>query len=268
MRDTYIFSQILKYYLYALYEEINVLYEEATHYFKLSTKESKAKLKTEIERYLDLVRIEKKILRYIKKDFDYIKLNDIERFLDIIDTNYEYRYIKLDNVLASFEENPNYKNGFSFREIDSKQVYTDYLNYVNGFNKDNIKEFMVGEKIFDEKQYDRVVRDAKILSIDASGNENIFGLSSNNDLVVPKICDEYSSLLWVYCLTRKSLTLRDDVSSSIIDSDDLPIFYKLLFKEKNGHIKVEIPATKKATFLLHNYYNEPFDEQIKRLKKL
>ena len=270
MRDAYLYLQVLKYYLYSLSEEAKALYEKINYYaFVCKGEASKEKLNTEIKRYLDNVIVEKKILRYIKKEFDYIHLNDMERFLDIIDENYEYRYKRLENILSCFDENPYYANGIAFREINKNDKYNEYLNFIHGFNKENVKEFIIGESIMDENTYDKVIRNATILNVDPKENKDMFGVFENNRVVIPSIKDDLSSLIHIHELIRVALLLKKDgnIDENIIHGEDLPIFYELLFKVKNGHIKCDIHNTNNAKRLLKDYYNEPFEEQIKRLKK-
>ena len=266
MRDIYLYCQLLKYYLYSL-KELGSVYKNKIEYFKKMNKmpEAKEKLNEELKRYLQLLDIDKKLITYILKEFDWISLSDIERMLDIFDDNYEDRALRLDSVLNEYDEYRYYDNGFAFAQVDEDRIYKECLNYVHGFNPNNIKEFMLRHEIFDKETYDNVAKDAKILDVNAKENIDMFGCFDKG-LVVPKIKDELSSLIWIHEMVHKALQSHEN--SIIRNTEDLPIFYELLFSKYNHFAKEKVHSTKDAKRLLAWYNKEPFEEQVNKLIRL
>ncbi len=232
-------------------------------------------LQTELENYLQNVKIEMQVLKFVLKNEKKLYLTDIYSLFDIFDKNYEERFEYLQELINNLQTALDMEYSYRFysprkntKYLDEKD-YEDYINYVKGFNINRVKEFLVSEEIYEESDLEETLKKIKFLNVNPKDNLDFFGLFANG-LVIPKINDDFSCIVAIHELVHQALVnnkeeLQDD---EIAFGEELPRFYEGVFIKQNDFVNLEIKMNNNVLEMLKDYKEENFEEQINKLKKL
>lgn len=240
-----------------------------------NNKNMKKLLQTELENYLQNVKIEMQVLKFVFKNEKKLYLTDIYSLLDIFDKNYEVRFEYLQELINNLQTALDMEYSYRFysprkniKYLDEKD-YEDYINYVKGFNINRVKEFLVSEEIYEESDLEDTLKKIKLLNVSPKDNLDFFGLFENG-LVIPKVNDDFSCIVAIHELVHQALVnnkekLQDD---EIVFGEELPRFYEGVFIKQNDYVNLEIKMNNNVLEMLKDYKEENFEEQINKLKKL
>ena len=240
-----------------------------------SNENMKKLLQTELENYLQNVKIEMLVLKFVLKNEKKLYLTDIYSLLDIFDKNYEIRFEYLQELINNLQTALDMEYSYRFysprkniKYLDEKD-YEDYINYVKGFNINRVKEFLVSEEIYEESDLEETLKKIKFLNVSPKDNLDFFGLFENG-LVIPKVNDDFSCIVAIHELVHQALVnnkeeLQDD---EIVFGEELPRFYEGVFIKQNDYVNLEIKMNNNVLEMLKDYKEENFEEQINKLKKL
>lgn len=232
-------------------------------------------LQTELGNYLQNVKIEMQVLKFVLKNEKKLYLTDIYSLLDIFDKNYEARFEYLQELINNLQTALDMEYSYRFysprkniKYLDEKD-YEDYINYVKGFNINRVKEFLVSEEIYEESDLEDTLKKIKLLNVSPKDNLDFFGLFENG-LVIPKVNDDFSCIVAIHELVHQALVnnkeeLQDD---EIVFGEELPRFYEGVFIKQNDYVNLEIKMNNNVLEMLKDYKEENFEEQINKLKKL
>lgn len=232
-------------------------------------------LQTELGNYLQNVKIEMQVLKFVLKNEKKLYLTDIYSLLDIFDKNYEARFEYLQELINNLQTALYMEYSYRFysprkniKYLDEKD-YEDYINYVKGFNINRVKEFLVSEEIYEESDLEDTLKKIKFLNVSPKDNLDFFGLFENG-LVIPKVNDDFSCIVAIHELVHQALVnnkeeLQDD---EIVFGEELPRFYEGVFIKQNDYVNLEIKMNNNVLEMLNDYKEENFKEQINKLKKL
>lgn len=232
-------------------------------------------LQTELENYLQNVKIEMQVLKFVFKNEKKLYLTDIYSLLDIFDKNYEVRFEYLQELINNLQTALDMEYSYRFysprkniKYLDEKD-YEDYINYVKGFNINRVKEFLVSEEIYEKSDLEETLKKIKFLNVSPKDNLDFFGLFENG-LVIPKVNDDFSCIVAIHELVHQALVnnkeeLQDD---EIVFGEELPRFYEGVFIKQNDYVNLEIKMNNNVLEMLKGYKEENFEEQINKLKKL
>lgn len=232
-------------------------------------------LQTELENYLQNVKIEMQVLKFVLKNEKKLYLTDIYSLFDIFDKNYEERFEYLQELINNLQTALDMEYSYRFysprkntKYLDAKD-YENYINYVKGFNINRVKEFLVSEEIYEESDLEETLKKIKFLNVNPKDNLDFFGLFANG-LVIPKINDDFSCIVAIHELVHQALVnnkeeLQDD---EIAFGEELPRFYEGVFIKQNDFVNLEIKMNNNVLEMLKDYKEENFEEQINKLKKL
>ena len=232
-------------------------------------------LQTELENYLQNVKIEMQVLKFVFKNEKKLYLTDIYSLLDIFDKNYEVRFEYLQELINNLQTALDMEYSYRFysprkniKYLDEKD-YEDYINYVKGFNINRVKEFLVSEEIYEKSDLEETLKKIKFLNVSPKDNLDFFGLFENG-LVIPKVNDDFSCIVAIHELVHQALVnnkeeLQDD---EIVFGEELPRFYEGVFIKQNDYVNLEIKMNNNVLEMLKDYKEENFEEQINKLKKL
>lgn len=232
-------------------------------------------LQTELGNYLQNVKIEMQVLKFVLKNEKKLYLTDIYSLLDIFDKNYEARFEYLQELINNLQTALDMEYSYRFysprkniKYLDEKD-YEDYINYVKGFNINRVKEFLVSEEIYEESDLEETLKKIKFLNVSPKDNLDFFGLFENG-LVIPKVNDDFSCIVAIHELVHQALVnnkeeLQDD---EIVFGEELPRFYEGVFIKQNDYVNLEIKMNNNVLEMLNDYKEENFKEQINKLKKL
>jgi len=232
-------------------------------------------LQTELGNYLQNVKIEMQVLKFVLKNEKKLYLTDIYSLLDIFDKNYEARFEYLQELINNLQTALDMEYSYRFysprkniKYLDEKD-YEDYINYVKGFNINRVKEFLVSEEIYEESDLEDTLKKIKFLNVSPKDNLDFFGLFENG-LVIPKVNDDFSCIVAIHELVHQALVnnkeeLQDD---EIVFGEELPRFYEGVFIKQNDYVNLEIKMNNNVLEMLNDYKEENFKEQINKLKKL
>ncbi len=232
-------------------------------------------LQTELGNYLQNVKIEMQVLKFVLKNEKKLYLTDIYSLLDIFDKNYEARFEYLQELINNLQTALDMEYSYRFysprkniKYLDEKD-YEDYINYVKGFNINRVKEFLVSEEIYEESDLEDTLKKIKFLNVSPKDNLDFFGLFENG-LVIPKVNDDFSCIVAIHELVHQALVnnkekLQDD---EIVFGEELPRFYEGVFIKQNDYVNLEIKMNNNVLEMLKDYKEENFEEQINKLKKL
>lgn len=240
-------------------------------------------LKKELKNYLQNLRNEIKICNYVLKNSSKIHTNDMFYAFELLDAEYENKYQYINDIFESFS------TALIFESKDRfylpKKRYKDltefevnlYKEYLKGFNIESLRDFMIGEeKIYTTELFEETQENSKIYDVDAQEFIDFFEIFiKENDEgtlttmpILPKVKDEKSFLVNIHLLTRNALLVRDSINKSddLVYKEDLAIFYELLYKSRNSFAKTDLHTSEISQRLLAEYKNEPFLEQIEKVK--
>lgn len=232
-------------------------------------------LQTELGNYLQNVKIEMQVLKFVLKNEKKLYLTDIYSLLDIFDKNYEVRFEYLQELINNLQTALDMEYSYRFysprkniKYLDEKD-YEDYINYVKGFNINRVKEFLVSEEIYEKSDLEETLKKIKFLNVSPKDNLDFFGLFENG-LVIPKVNDDFSCIVAIHELVHQALVnnkeeLQDD---EIVFGEELPRFYEGVFIKQNDYVNLEIKMNNNVLEMLNDYKEENFKEQINKLKKL
>ncbi len=258
------------------------------------------KLNYEQERYINNLKSRIKILNFTLKNEKNLYYENICRVFDELDNIYlninKYIQELFENLTNAISTEIKYK--FYYPRNNPKFITKDdlekFMNYIKGFNIDDIKEFLTFTGVFEDCMIDDYSIRLKSLSennlnnisntndnikikelnIDLEKNLDLFGLYENNDgklgIIIPSVNDEKSSLVAVHELVHGYLVLKKNEinNEQVVYSEDLPILYELLYKKYNYFVNIDIHTTDIAQKLFNDYQNEPIAIQIDKAKKL
>jgi len=273
-------------YLYLSESTIDALKEYFYLYFlnmqTIKNNEINIKLKNETKEYLNNLKFELYICNFILKNIKNIDINDLEFVFEILDKEFikKYEYINsfYENVETAINMNEIRRACLPSTKYNSLTASDVILHkqYLKGFNLDNLKTFMTREKIYIDNEFDETISKSKIFNVNSEEFIDFFALLIKKDTsdklitlpILPKIKDDQSFLINIHELTHNALIINKEVinDEEIIDSEDLSIFYELLYKSRNNFVKTNLHMTYLSYKLLNDYHNEPFLEQIEKIK--
>lgn len=273
-------------YLYLSESTIDALKEYFYLYFlniqTIKNNEINIKLKNETKEYLNNLKFELYICNFILKNIKNININDLEFVFEILDKEFikKYEYINsfYENLETAINMNEIRRASLPSTKYNSLAASDIILHkqYLKGFNLDNLKTFMTQEKIYLDNEFDETISKSKIFNVNSEEFIDFFALLIKKDKsdklitlpILPKIKDDQSFLINIHELTHNALIINKEVinDEEIIDSEDLSIFYELLYKSRNNFVKTNLHITYLSNKLLNDYHNEPFLEQIEKIK--
>lgn len=233
-------------------------------------------LEIEIKNYLYNAVIEKKIIESVIKNFKFIYSFDMYSGIEILEKNYKERYLYLERLLSQLDLALAMELDYKFyAPVKKLKTYSledieSILNYFRGFNENNVINFLLKEEIFeDEKELLSPQRDVLKLDLEGETSTDFYGIFDNK-VVIPVVKDEKTALIAVHELVHYALLLKEKEinNEEIVNSEDLPVFYEILYQDSNKFTFNEIHTTDNALALFSDYKKELFDVQIKKLEKL
>lgn len=233
------------------------------------------KLQIMFNKYLQSYKVYKNIINYIGYNKKLINYDNAAYILDLLDERYEEIIIYTFNMLQEFDDAWSMKQDYKFNPKDNNIFLNNndlkkYKNYIKGFNIDNVANFLINNDMYTPLSFEDTYNNIKIINCSLDDYIIYSGINDNGEVIVPKINDELSTLINIHELTHKALILNQDIinNNTIVNSEILPIFYELLFKKENKFCKQIIHENEIAIKLLNDYHNEPFNEQIHKLKRI
>lgn len=256
-------------------------------YFKnlisMNDKQISSILKKELKNYLQNLRNEIKICNYVLKNSSKIHTNDMFYAFELLDAEYENKYQYINDIFESFStalifesKDRFYLPKKRYKDLTELEVNL-YKEYLKGFNIESLKDFMIDEeKIYTTALFEETQEKSKIYDVDAQEfidffeiliKENVEGTLTTMP-ILPKVKDEKSFLVNIHLLTHNALLVRDNINKSVdlVYKEDLAIFYELLYKSRNSFAKTDLHTSEISQRLLAEYKNEPFLEQIEKVK--
>lgn len=285
--NLYKVKDLLEQYLSVLEVGTDATFEYIMLYFKnlisINDKQMSSILKKELQDYLQNLKNEIKICNYVLKHLTKINTNDMFYTLELLDEKYEIKYQYINDIFESFSTALSLESKDRFhlprkRYNDLTEIEVNlYKEYLKGFNIENLKDFMIGEeKIYTTELFEETQKSSKIYDVDVQEFIDIFSiLIKENDKgilitmpILPKVKDEKSFLINIHELTHNALLVRDDIDKNddLVYKEDLAIFYELLYKSRNSFAKTNLHTSEISQRLLAEYKNEPFLEQIEKVK--
>lgn len=230
--------------------------------------------KNEVKKYLQSSKNELKIYNFLLKNEKKLYTEDIYGVLNNLFDSFQSRYEYMEGLFENFETAISMQLEYKFYLPKNKPKYIElddvekYKTYAKGFNLERIYDFLAIEEVCEEDFIDK--NDIKILDVDPLTNINMFGVFLNGKAIIPKVKDELSTLISIhefihYVLLKRQNELKDN---NIIFQEDLSDFYELLFQKTNNFSKIKIHTTDIALKLLESYDEEPFNDQIEKVKRL
>lgn len=215
----------------------------------------KQELKNELLLYLNSIKFQKNLIRFIFIHSKDLKINDVKRSLKLLDKYAEKIFYHFDSVLANLKLACDMEFADKFYIPRKKFDYIDetnynlFLNEAKGISLSAVKEFLINEKVFNEEELDNVLKDF---------------------IVIPNIVDGKTTLININKLVYKSLLMHKDfISDDIVYGEEIPKFYESLYQKNNVFINEEISIedSQYLDSLIYFYNYEPMSEQIKKLSK-
>ena len=227
-------------------------------------------LAEEVSDYLDAVYREIEILKFMLKNEKDLYFENIYNMFDILDQNFNDRYYYKEALFNNLQTALEMQLDYKFYRPYPKVKYTNdediekYINYVKGFNEEEVKYFLLDHEIVNEEEYEKIRKQAKFISVDATDEtEEFFGVF-DDAFVLPKVKDEKSALIYLNEFIHKALQKENDIK----DSEDIPMFYELVFKKDNKFITSDIHDSSLSLELFKDYKFEPFEEQIEKYRRI
>ncbi|MBE6161137.1 MAG: hypothetical protein E7158_02810 [Firmicutes bacterium] len=227
-------------------------------------------LEDEVNEYLNAVFKEMEVLRFMFKNEKNLFVEDIYNMFDILDQNFNSRYFYKEDLFNNLQTALGMNLDYKFYAPRKKVRYTTdedvekYINYVKGFNEEDVKYFLLDHGIVSEDEYETLRKQAKFISVDATDEtEEFFGIF-DDAFVLPKVKDEKSALIYLHEFIHKVLQKEEDIKST----EDIPMFYELVFKKDNKFITSNIHDSIISLELFNDYKFENFEEQIEKYRRI
>lgn len=275
------YRDILEEYRYFIEDMITIFitYHTLNYKSKIVFKDNddlRCKFRNEINEYVRSYLNEIKICNYLLRNERKLHAEDIYRILDDFTSEYESKCNYLEDIFTSLETALGMNLEYRFHipkckpNYLSKEDIEKYKRIAMGYSIERIILFLEEEMVFSIDETDEQRQSLKELDIDILKNIDMFGVFDNGRILIPKVNDELSTLITIHELVHKSLILNKESigDDSIVYGEDIPIFYELLFQNRNAFTRKKIHTTDIALKLLRTYKEEPFKEQIEKAKKL
>jgi|GEM_PF-1769993 len=248
----------------------------------MNDKQMSSTLTNEFKQYLHNLQSELQIYNYALKKLNKIDTGDMYYVFEKLDADYENRYQYINDVFENFLTalNLEFKDRFylprkKFNVLDDKKISL-YKEYLKGFNLDSLKDYMTEEEIYSSDSFDEAIRKSKIYDVDADDYIDIFAVLIKEDEhgtlltipILPTITGDKSFLINVHELTHNALLTSNDINRNdkLVYEEDLAIFYESLYKSRNPFVKTNMHTSELSERLLCEYKNEPFLEQVEKIK--
>ncbi len=282
----YKLKDLLEQYLYVFEVSLESSAEYYSLFFRnlltMNDKEMCNTLTSEYKEYLRNLQSEIQIYNFALKKLNKIDTSDMYYVFEKLDADYENRYQYINDVFENFLTalNLEFKDRFylprkKFSILDDKKINL-YKEYLKGFNLDSLKDYMTEEKIYSSSSFDEAIKKSKIYNVDADDYIDIFAVLIKEDEqgnlltipVLPTITSDKSFLINIHELTHNALLTRNDINRNdkLVYEEDLALFYELLYKSRNPFVKTNIHTSGLSKRLLSEYKNEPFLEQVEKVK--
>ena len=270
--------EILEYYMYEIQEVIKVEFKCMfyKHMIYCNIYESTDLLDTideEINHYMQNICYEMRALLFMLRNENKLVESDIDLTLDTMDENYEERFEYLEELTNSLDMVLTMRSEKNFMPPSKGLPYMDEKKYntmlakIRGYNEDELECFLVEEKIIEPYEYDDIRNRCMILEGNIKNHMSLYG-TYENAIVVPEIKDELSMCINIHEIVNYVLLRMGGIDDEILESEDLATFYELLFQKLNLFSREKLRTTKRALKLLNDYNNEPFEEQIRKIKRI
>lgn len=285
--DTFkIFKEIMEQRLFLLEEIFKVYFEyyrlKHESSLSLNSQEMNNTLKKALTFWTQSINTEKYLYNFVLKNINKINISDLYYTFDFLDQKFVERYNYMEEVFENFSialdvrrEDRFYlpKNvEFLFKNKKLEQ----YKHYLQGYNMETLEYILIEEQLFTSKNFDLLFKNRKDSdgsiqnSVTFTNNLNPEQNETGNIIsTLPEITDEQSFLINMSQLIKYTMMNHPEIASipAIVNGNDIPIFYQLLFQKTNPFSSIDIVPTEIAEKLLKEYKNEPFLEQIEKVKK-
>lgn len=214
------------------------------------------KLNSQIELYRKGIKEEKNLLDYILKNQKRLYYDDIADTLEELAPIQKKRIDHIEYILekASFALSERSKNHFRYYGREDWYLTVEGLEElkkkVQGFSDENLIRFLLEEKVYND--------------IDLSGVRR--SILSEKSISLPDIYNEESMMKNIGELLKYFIEQRKLEEINLSITNDIPIFYKQLYSERNDFITQKIEGTKLSNILFDEYKGEPFEEQLEKYK--
>ncbi len=279
-------KDLLEQYLSVFEVTAEALVEYCSLYIKnkmtMNDKQMSFTMTNEVKEYLNNLKRELQICNYALRNLSKVDTGDMYFVFELLDNDYEKRYQYINDVFENFQVALSFelKDRFylprkKFTTLDGGKVNL-YKEYLKGFNLDSLKYFMTEEKIYSSELFDEAMKKSKIYDVDVQDFISIFAVlikEETDDVLItmpilPAIKDDKSFLINIHELTHNALLTSKDINrkDELVYQEDLAIFYESLYKSRNSFVKANIHTSNLSQILLSEYRNEPFLEQVEKIK--
>ena len=273
--DNISYNELFSEYYKLIQEKNDMTFEYMREYINSFNKlndESRKKLYNVFHNYLNSYQTYKKVLNFMILNKNKITYDNASYILDLLDEQYEELLTSLFYILQDYNIASNMHMDYKFNPNKDLSLdnYNKYINYIKGFNIDNISNFLIDNDVYTPELFDSVYNDFKVIDCSYDDYYVYSGVNSEGNVMVPKVKDELSTLINIHELVHKRLLLCEkEIDNNLItNSEILPIFYEKLFKMNNKFCKLDIHNLEIVNMLINDYQNETFGEQIWKLKKI
>ena len=248
-------------------------YEYIKSYNRLSASK-RCQLKEEYNNFIMSYSNYKKMINYLLVNGWRLNYDDALGSYDMISDDYDEIFIYFYELLQSFIISDQMKLDYKFVVPKDKPSFIEdinkYISYAKGFSEDRLCSFLCENYVYDLDLFDDVYKNVKVIDCGYDDYYVYSGINEEDKVCVPRIRDDLSTLINIHELVHKALLIKKDEiqDKRIVMTEVLPIFYEMLYKKENKFCKCSIHNNELSKILYKSYNNEPFDEQINKLKGL
>lgn len=228
-----------------------------SNFLSLRDSNMNEQLTIEIRKSFKTIDIESQLHYFILKNITKIRHNDLLYVFEQLEDDFEIRYYYMEKVFKCFEEAIEMKDSGKFRLPKSKDGLNEakidlYKEYLKGFNICALMDFLIATNMITAADLFAILK-----AMEQKSDNFIFPLT--------KIEDEESFLQNISQFTKYAVSNIDHTITSE-EQETLSIFYQLLAQRFNPFSKEKIEPTNISLQLLESYHDEPFPNQIQKIK--
>ena len=143
------------------------------------------------------------------------------------------------------------------------------INLSKGFDIECVKDFLIDNGVYTYNWFNYLMNKGFINIIDINKQFDFIGIN-NGCVNIPEVNSAATALISISELVKYSLLLHKNAinNDNIVYGNELPIFYEMLYKERNKFINLKISSNSYSKKLIQSFNKEMFNEQIKKLENV
>ena len=187
------------------------------------------------------------------------------------DDNSNWLNDSLVNLKAACGMELDYKFYLSRRRFLSinDETFQWMINLSKGFDIECVKDFLIDNGVYTYNWFNYLMNKGFINIIDINKQFDFIGIN-NGCVNIPEVNSAATALISISELVKYSLLLHKNVinNDNIVYGNELPIFYEMLYKERNKFINLKISSNSYSKKLIKSFNKEMFKDQIKKLENI